>query len=47
MSLYFSGVGHKFFHFISDFIYLDPLSFFLNDLAKDLSILFYLFKGLP
>ena len=40
MSLYFSGVGHKFFHFIYDFIYLDPLSFSLNDLAKDLTILF-------
>ena len=47
MSLYFSGVGHKFFHFISDFIYLDPLSFFLNDLAKDLTILFIFSKGFP
>ena len=38
-SLYFCGISCNF-SFITDFIYLSPLSFFLMSITKDLSILF-------
>ena len=42
--LYFCGVGCNFSSFISDFIYLDPLSFFLNESGKRFINFVYLFK---